>query len=207
MSRHASGLNKAVEDFFIRQEFQLDYQPVLSLDRHQIGGFEALLHLRKSRAQQYPVNFIPLIEETSLRTPLARWVLREACQQVQRWQAQHDSPNISVSVNVSPRQLRQGNVLMHQLDHALSETGLQPGSLQLEIPEVVTHHFQSLADTLAGLKNLGIQLYLDNFIPSQKAFEILPHLPVDAVKMCHSSLRTWIRLSISWNPPCILLMI
>lgn len=189
MGFSTSGLNKAAEDFFLRQEFQLDYQPVLSLDHPQIGGFEALLHLRKSRAQHYPANFIPLIEETSLRAPLARWILREACQQVQRWQRRDGSTPISVSVNLSQRQLRQGNILIHQLENALAETGLQPESLQLEIPEVATRQVHNLVDTLSGLKSLGIQLYLDNFMPSQQSLETLPHLPVDAVKMSHTALK------------------
>jgi EAL domain-containing protein (putative c-di-GMP-specific phosphodiesterase class I) len=189
MSVYHTGLDKAVEDFFLRQEFQLNYQPVLSLDQKQIGGFEALLQLRQHRAHHYPPDFIPLIEETSLRTPLARWVLREACHQVQFWQKKEAHTPVSVSVNLSPRQLRQGHGLIQELENALSDTGLNPTNLQLEVPETATYDTPLLVETLAGLKQLGVQLYIDNFVPTQGSLETLAHLPVDAIKICHHSLK------------------
>jgi EAL domain-containing protein (putative c-di-GMP-specific phosphodiesterase class I) len=188
MNVYHTGLDKAVEDFFLRQEFQLNYQPVLCLDQKRIGGFEALLHLRQHRAHHYPPDFIPLIEETSLRAPLARWVLREACNQVQFWQKKEAHTPVSVSVNLSPRQLRQGNGLIQELENALSDTGLQPTNLQLEVPEIATYDTPCLIETLTGLKHLGVQLYIDNFVPTQGSLETLAHLPVDAIKICHNSL-------------------
>lgn len=188
MGGYSSGLNRAVEDFFLRQEFQLDYQPVLSLEPQRIGGFEALLHLRQGQASPSPVDFIPLLEETSLRAPLARWILHEACHQVRQWQAQNPTQAISVSVNLSPRQLRQDSLLHRQLETTLSETGLHPGNLQLEVPEVAIHNYQSMAETLADLKSLGVQLYIDNFTPNVHTLEMLSQLPIDAVKICPGAL-------------------
>lgn len=189
MSRYASALDQTIEDFFLRQEFQLDYQPVLAFDKQRIGGFEALLHLRQNRVHHYPIDFIPLVEETSLRAPLARWILREACYEVQHWQRQDSSLPVSVSVNLSPRQLRQGNVLIRQLESTLTETGMEPSNLQLEIPAIMTNQVATLQDTLITLKSLGVQLYIDNFSLSPQALETLSQMPVDAVKLCHSSLK------------------
>jgi EAL domain-containing protein (putative c-di-GMP-specific phosphodiesterase class I) len=190
MGCYSAGLDRAAEDFFLRQEFQLDYQPVLSLDQQRIGGFEALLHLRQAGRSHSPVDFIPLIEETSLRAPLARWILNEACYQVRHWQAQNPAQAISVSVNLSARQLRQDDLLHRQLETTLSETGLHPGNLQLEVPEVAIHNFQAIADTLAALKGLGVQLYIDNFTPNPHTLEMLSQLPIDAVKICPRDLNS-----------------
>ncbi|MEO1294220.1 MAG: EAL domain-containing protein, partial [Cyanobacteria bacterium J06636_16] len=191
MSRRASApaLEHAVEDFFLRQEFQLDYQPVVSLDKQHIGGFEALLHLRQERVPYYPADFIPVVEATSLRVPLARWILREACHQVQDWRRQNGTTPVSISVNVSPRQLFQGRILVHQLEHVLTETGMEPSGLHLEIPAVVSQQMPSLRNTLANLSKLGVRLYIDNFDPNSQALKVLSQVPVDAVKLCHSSLN------------------
>ncbi len=187
----ASKLGHAIEDYFLRQEFQLDYQPVLSLDKQRIGGFEALLHLRQDRVQYYPADFIPVVEATSLRAPLARWILREVCRQVLDWRHQGGTTPVSISVNVSPRQLFQGRTLINQLEHVLTETGMEPSGLHLEIPAAVSQQMQSLRHTLETLNRLGVRLYIDNFEPSPKALKILSEMPVDAVKLCHSALRNF----------------
>lgn len=189
MGCYASALDCTIEDFFLQQEFQLDYQPVLSLDKQHIGGFEALLHLRQNRVQHYPIDFISLVEETSLRAPLARWILRQACNQVKHWPKTDGTTPISVSINISLRQLHQSRILIHQLESTLTETGMDPKSLQLEIPATVYHQIPSLRATLEALKGLGIQLYIDNFAPNTQDLEKLAQMPVDAVKLCHSALK------------------
>ena len=183
MSRHSSNSDRAIEDYFLRQEFQLDYQPIFSLEQQQIYGFETLLHLRPNRAQNYPADFISLIEETSLRNPLALWTLREACVQANHWQRQDRAAAISVSINVSLRQLRQRDVLIKQLESTLSETGLCPSRIQLEIPGTISYQTKLLQDALTALKTLGIQLYLDDFIPIPKNLELLSQMPVDGLKL------------------------
>ncbi len=179
------GLDRAAEDFFLRQEFQLDYQPVMGLDQADIGSFEALLHLRHYPQRTYPTDYIALLERTSLRGPLTRWILQEASQQVQSWQHHGPLANLSVSVNLSARQLRQGSVLLRQLETILIDTGILPESLRLELPGTVASAPLAVADTLSALKQLGLQLYLDNFSPYHHSIEVLQQLPLDAVKLVH----------------------
>ncbi|MEL6247888.1 MAG: EAL domain-containing protein [Cyanobacteria bacterium J06627_15] len=177
------GLDRAAEDFFLRQEFQLDYQPVLSLDQAHIGSFEALLHLRQPQHRAYPADYIALLENTSLRQPLTRWILQEASQQVQHWHHYGPLASLSVSVNLSARQLRQGTALLDQIEATLADTGVVPSCLQLEIPGAAAATPLAVADTLKGLKHLGLQLYLDNFSPYHHSLEVLQQLPLDAVKI------------------------
>lgn len=180
------GLDQAAEDFFLRQEFQLNYQPVLGLDRSEIGSFEALLHRRQPQQQTYPADYIALLERTSLRAPLTRWILQEASQQVQAWHHHGHLANLSVSVNLSTRQLRQGLTLVQQIETVLTETGIVPSALRLEIPGTATATAPPLAKTLTSLKQLGLQLYLDNFSPESHSLEVLQQLPLDAVKLAQT---------------------
>ncbi|MEO1590108.1 MAG: EAL domain-containing protein [Cyanobacteria bacterium J06632_22] len=177
------GLDKAAEDFFLRQEFQLDYQPVVGLDQADIGSFEALLHLRQPQQRTYPADYIALLERTSLRAPLTRWVLQEASQQVQAWHHYGPLANLSVSVNLSARQLRQGTVLLRQIETALADTGIMPGALRLELPGTIAMAPLAIVDTLTALKQIGLQLYLDNFSPYHHSPDVLQQLPLDAVKL------------------------
>lgn len=177
------GLDRAAEDFFLRQEFQLDYQPVLGLDQADIGSFEALLHLREPQQRIYPADYIALLERTSLSAPLTRWVLQEASQQVQAWHHYGPLAHLSVSVNLSARQLRQGTVLLRQLETILADTGIAPETLRLELPGSIVTAPLAVADTLAALKQLGLLLYLDNFSPYRHSPEVLQQLPLDAVKL------------------------
>ena len=178
-----TGLDRAAEDFFLRQEFQLDYQPVLGLDRADIGSFEAGLHLRQPQQRTYQADYVALLERTSLRGPLTRWVLQEASQQLQSWHHHGPLANLSVSVNLSARQLRQDTILLRQLDAILTDTGIVPGAFRLELPGTVAAAPLAVADTLTALKRLGLTLCLDNYSPYHHPPEVLHQLPLDAVKL------------------------
>src|SRR5487761_1808528 len=120
-----------------QDQFVLHYQPIVDSKNRRILGVEALVRWRHpERGLVPPLDFIPLAEETGLIVPLGAWVLREACQQTQRWRANHPSlfKDFLLSVNVSARQLF-GTQLQNDVVDALTASGLDPRHLVLEIVE------------------------------------------------------------------------
>jgi EAL domain-containing protein (putative c-di-GMP-specific phosphodiesterase class I) len=147
-----------------RQEFQLYYQPIVSLNNGNIKGFEALVRFcHPIRGLVEPAEFIPLTEETGLIVPLGYWVLREACRQMKVWQMQFPATPLTITVNLSGKQLLQAD-LVEQIKQILQETNLEPRSLGLEITEsAIIENAESAAIMLSQLKRLGVRLYMDDF--------------------------------------------
>lgn len=178
-----------------RQEFQLYYQPIVSLETHTINGFEVLVRWQHPyRGLVSPAEFIPLAEETGLIQPLGVWVLRQACHQLKSWQQQfsHHSP-LTMSVNLSSKQLSQPD-LVEQIQQILEETGITSGSLRLEITEsALIENLAEASTTLHQLKSLGIQLYMDDFGTGYSSLSRLHDLPIDVLKIDRSfvSQKKW----------------
>ena len=173
-----------------RGEFVLHYQPVIELQTGYIYGFEALVRWRHpTRGLLFPVDFIPLADETGLIVALGEWVLLAACQQGAAWQAlRPDDPPV-VAVNVSPQQFRTP-ALGHHLWAALGQTGLAPGRLKLEVTEqALADHTDAAALFLRSLKTLGVQLALDDFGTGYSSLGRLHTLPLDAVKIDRSFIQ------------------
>ncbi|MFQ6046370.1 MAG: EAL domain-containing protein [Gemmatimonadales bacterium] len=182
--RLETDLRRAVE----RGEFCLFYQPIVELKSQRISGLEALVRWRHpERGLLYPPEFVPLAEETGLIVSLGEWVLREACKQVRTWQQRYPSdPPLAVSVNISPRQFQ-------QLDFAdtvlgiLRETGLEPGSLKLEITEgVLMEHAQQNVEVIGRLSAAGVQVMIDDFGTGYSSLSYLHRFSVDALKIDRS---------------------
>lgn len=176
-----SELRRAVE----RQEFRLQYQPVISLADGRIAGFEALVRWdHPSGKTLAPADFILVAEETGLIVPLGYWVMREACRQLKRWQAEFSlSPPLSIRVNVSIQQFAVPG-MVETIRAILAETRLNPAQLKLEITE--TDVMENAAATIRGLlelKELDVQLQLDDFGTGYSSLSHLQKLPVDALKI------------------------
>jgi len=177
-------LRRAIE----RQEFQLHYQPIVSLSTRKIIGFEALVRWQHpQRGMVSPAEFIPLTEETGLIIPLGQWVLLEACRQLRVWQQKFPThPPLSMSVNLSGVQFRQPN-LIEQIDQILQESNVNPGSLKLEITEsVVMDNAESATAILQALKARNIQLAMDDFGTGYSSLSYLHRFPVDTLKIDRS---------------------
>jgi EAL domain-containing protein (putative c-di-GMP-specific phosphodiesterase class I) len=182
--RSEADLRRALE----RQEFALNYQPIVSATTGQILGFEALLRWwHPDRGFVSPAEFIPLAEETGLILPIGEWVLHEACRQLQEWHCQDFSyADLTISVNITSNQVAQPD-LIETIRHALQETGLPPNSLKLEITEsVIMENVERAAAKLSVLRELGIQVYIDDFGTGYSSFSYLQKLPVDALKIDQS---------------------
>src|SRR5262249_51490974 len=152
-------MRRAIE----RREFQLHYQPTVSLKNGMIAGYEALIRwLHPERGLVLPAEFIPNAEETGLIVPIGHWVLREACRQMAIWQSSSPS-DLTISVNISGKQFSQPE-LVEQIDDILAETGIDPHCLVLELTEsMIIESPEQATDMLLRLKALNVQIHIDDF--------------------------------------------
>jgi diguanylate cyclase (GGDEF)-like protein len=173
---------------FERRQLVVYYQPIVALDAGHLCGFEALLRWNHpERGVVGPDEFVPTAEETGLIVPIGRWVLQEACRQMRAWDAEFpDTASLTINVNLSPRQCMEPG-LVSDVAKVLSDTGLAPERLKLEITEgVVLEHSEAVVETLNELRALGVQLGLDDFGTGYSALTYLQHFPFQTLKIDRS---------------------
>ena len=174
-----------------RGEFELFYQPLISLGTGQITELEALLRWRHpERGMIPPLDFIPLAEETGLIVPIGSWVLAEACRQMREWHGQFPSaagtPRLSLSVNVSVKQFAQPG-FVREVAGVIAKNELDPRCLKLEITESFAIEDPELTRRiLEELRATGVGIYLDDFGTGYSSLAYLHQLPLDAIKIDRS---------------------
>ncbi|MHB8245474.1 MAG: sensor domain-containing protein [Acidimicrobiales bacterium] len=158
------------------------YQPVVGFDG-RVSGVEALVRWEHPvYGLMSPLEFIPLAEETGLILPLGLFVLETAARQVATWR-EGLVPELSVSVNVSARQLDDAT-LVGSVARVLADTGLAPGALCLELTETAfLRDSGRAATTLESLRALGVRLAVDDFGTGYSSLVYLRRLPVQVVKL------------------------
>ena len=195
----ASPMNTAAERFFKLEhrlrgaleggQLRLHYQPLIDLHRHCVCGFEALLRWQDpEHGMIAPGEFIPVAEETGLILPIGAWVIAEALRQNRRWQ-EEGRPLLPVSVNLSPRQFRQVD-LVESVRAILAETGQPASLLEIEITESTLMH--DVDETLAKLKalaDMGVRLAIDDFGTGYSSLAYLKRFPVHKLKIDQSFVR------------------
>jgi EAL domain-containing protein (putative c-di-GMP-specific phosphodiesterase class I) len=166
-----------------RNELLLHYQPKVELATGRIVGAEALVRWQHPQwGLVFPDRFIPIAEETGLIVPIGEWVLRQACMQNRTWHDAGLAP-VTVSVNVSARQFTQEN-FVNTVRQILSETGLNPRHLEMELTEsMVMHDVEAAIAILQGLKSLGVRLSVDDFGTGHSSLSYLRRLPIDTLKI------------------------
>jgi len=168
-----------------RSEFELYYQPVISLIANKIIGFEALLRWHHPvRGLVSPLDFIPVAEETGMIVAIGEWVLRTACVEAETWPA-----DLSVAVNLSAVQFKHGDIIA-TMEAALTASGLRPNRLELEITESV--FLRDTPGTLAALHQLramGIGVALDDFGTGFSSLSYLHRFPFNKIKIDQSFVR------------------
>ncbi|MBA2750284.1 MAG: EAL domain-containing protein, partial [Tatlockia sp.] len=177
-------LRRAIE----RQEFLVYYQPLVSLVTGRLSGFEALVRWQHpQRGILAPAKFILLAEETGLLKLIDQWVLREACRQMQQWQAKiPTNPSLLISTNMGNKLFSQPN-LIQQISQILTDTGLDALSLKLEITEnVLAENDESTIAMLLRIKALGVQLSIDDFGTGYSSLSRLHRFPIDELKIDRS---------------------
>lgn len=172
-----------------RREFEVHYQPVVSLTGGQITRIEALM--RWPHPQQgfiSPAQFIPLAEETGLIIPLDHWLWQTTCTQMMRWHAAGCTP-LRLSVNVSVRQFQDKN-LPELIKDVLQQTGLPASALELEITESIAMLSDEFSTTaLHELNEMGVGLSIDDFGTGYSSLNRLKTLPVNTLKVDRSFVK------------------
>ncbi len=175
----------ALRNAIARSQLRVHYQPIVRLSDGGLVGAEALLRWdHPLRGPIPPATFIPIAEEAGIIADLGDWVLVEALRSVAMWRRDHIVPDdFWVSVNVSPRQLRDHRVL-RTVREALDETGLAPAALVLEITEsVMLDQSEVTEQVLLELRALGLRLVVDDFGTGFSALGYLRRHPVTGVKV------------------------
>ena len=163
-------------------QFELYYQPLVSLKTGAITGFEALLRWHHpARGMVPPAEFIPLAEEIGLIAPLGDWVLRQACAEAARWPGE-----FKIAVNLSPVQFRTGN-LTHSILTALASSGLPASRLEVEITEtILLAESEANLAILHRLRALGVSVSMDDFGTGYSSLSYLRAFPFDKLKIDRS---------------------
>lgn len=177
--RLLQSLRNAVES----ERLFIVYQPQIDLTTNQIVGLEALIRWRNEDGTFVPPDrFIPLAEASGMIIAIGDWVLRMACHELVRLQAQ-GGKDIRMSVNVSQIQFRNPE-FMDKLRAALTDTGIKPECLELEITEsVAMEDADFMLETLHGVRQLGISIAIDDFGTGYSSLSQLRQLPIDRLKI------------------------
>jgi diguanylate cyclase (GGDEF)-like protein/PAS domain S-box-containing protein len=180
--RTESDLERALE----RHEFELVFQPIVSLADRAPVAHEALLRWRRAgRPAIVPAEFIPVAEESGLIVPIGSWVLEQACHYAAGL-VRAGSAHTWVSVNLSARQIAAPD-LLDVISASLEASGLPPSSLGVEVTETVLLHVTpAIVTRLEALKTLGVRLILDDFGTGYSSLQHLKDFPIDMMKIDRS---------------------
>ena len=183
--RLEGNLRRALEN----DEFVLVYQPRVAVDTHKITGVEALIRWEHPELGLIsPAEFIPLAEDTGLIIPIGEWVLREACAQNRKWQQQGLEP-FRVAVNISARQFQQADI-SRVVVRALDAAKLSPEHLELELTESsIMNNVDFAVKVLTELKQMGVEITVDDFGTGFSSLSYLKRLPIGALKIDQSFVR------------------
>jgi EAL domain-containing protein (putative c-di-GMP-specific phosphodiesterase class I) len=177
-----------------RGELSIAYQPVFQLEGTRLVGAEALLRWHHpEHGMVAPSVFIDVAEQSGLIETIGPQVLRAACQDAMRWRRDFPRSELFVSVNVSARQLRTGD-LATQVERVLEETGLPAGCLHVELTETaVIGDELRVSSLLARLRKAGVKVWLDDFGTGFSGLSHLRRVPVDGVKIDRSFIADVLR--------------
>ena len=175
-----------------RDEFVVYYQPIVDLASLRLAGFEALVRWNHPTLGTIsPDRFVPICEATGLIVPMTLAVLEAACAQTVEWQKQYAkaAPRF-VSVNISGSHFADP-ALLSQIESVLKETGLEPGSLKLEITETtIMENGENAVDMLLRIRDLGVQLSIDDFGTGYSSLGYLQRFPIDTLKIDRVFIRS-----------------
>lgn len=172
-------------------EIEVVYQPIASLRDGQLAGFEALARWNHpKRGQLLAQEFIPIAEECGLVNAIDAWILENACQQMQIWRK--DIPqahDLTISVNLSGKHLA-NNDLVREIKHILQQTGLPPENLHIEFGEnTILDQNKLFADLMVRLRQIGIQIQIDDFGIGYSSLSYLSNFPIQALKIDQSFIK------------------
>lgn len=170
-----------------RQEFQLYYQPILSLQHQTILGFEVLVRWQHPlEGLIRPDEFITIAEETGLIVPLGSWILQQACRQIHQWRQRFNCHQLKLNVNITGQQVREPT-LIPTLDAILQDTGLSGEILRLELTEsTLMQQTETTIKTLQQIRQRQIQISIDDFGTGYSSLSYLSRFPINNLKIDRS---------------------
>jgi diguanylate cyclase (GGDEF)-like protein/PAS domain S-box-containing protein len=185
------GLENDLRHSVKHNDFEVVYQPIVSLASGMCVGFESLVRWTRNGKAISPVTFIPIAEELGLIESLGAWIMQEACRRFAEWQRRFPAGGLDfITVNVSSRQLAQQNFMLI-VEQALHQAGLKPCDLRLEITETaLMDNPREAARLLRELREFGVKIYLDDFGTGYSSLSHLHKLPVDALKIDRSFVKS-----------------
>ncbi|MCZ7582391.1 MAG: EAL domain-containing protein [Deltaproteobacteria bacterium] len=178
-------LRQAVE----REELELHYQPIVSLNGGHVTCFEALLRWRHPQGYRvFPSVFVPVAERNQLIDVIGEWVIRKACKQSLVWRNE-GFDDVRVSINLSSRQFHSPN-LIHTIQESLADADLAADCLELEITESTAAHDAEFAvSILSEFKRMGVRLAIDDFGTGYSSLSYLKQFPIDILKIDQSFVK------------------
>lgn len=180
-------MQNALKQAIAREEFSVVYQPIYNVKTGEVSVIEALVRwLHPELGHVPPDVFIPVAEDIGVIHELGRWVMQQACNELQRWKDEFPSLQLRLNVNVSGTELiRPGYVA--QVSNVLSTTGVRAHELQIEITEsVFLHEPEMTASVLEGVRALGICVALDDFRTGYSSLGYIDRYPFDTIKIDRS---------------------
>jgi diguanylate cyclase (GGDEF)-like protein/PAS domain S-box-containing protein len=185
------GLESDLRHAVDAKAFELHYQPIVLLSTGMCVGFESLIRWTRNGEAVSPATFIPMAEELGLIEPVGTWCLEQACAAFAEWKKQFPNGSLDyITVNVSSRQLVQHNFLS-LVERVVEESGLKPRDLRLEITETALMDSPTAAaKLLQQLRDFGVKIYLDDFGTGYSSLSHLHRLPVDALKIDRSFVKS-----------------
>lgn len=179
-------LETALRSALSRDEFEVYYQPIINLKTEQIVGFEALLRWHEPiYGDISPGIFIPCAERIGVILPIGKWVLRQACLQQKKLRDEFGM-EFMMNVNLSGRQLREFDVV-HKILDIVSETGINPTSLNIELTEsVLMDNSQSTINKFHALRAAGVSISIDDFGTGYSSLSYLKRFPINTIKIDRS---------------------
>ena len=180
-------MQNALKQAIAREEFSVVYQPIYNVKTGEISGVEALVRwLHPELGHVPPDVFIPVAEDIGVIHELGRWVMQQACTELQRWKHEFPSLKLHLNVNVSGNELIRPSYIA-QVSNVLSTTGVCAHELQIEITEsVFLHEPEITASVLEKVRALGIRVALDDFGTGYSSLGYIDRYPLDAIKIDRS---------------------
>ncbi|WP_425404289.1 two-component system response regulator [Hwanghaeella sp.] len=177
----ASGLQQAIE----KQQFEIHYQPIISMATMQPAGFEALIRWHSDDGPVSPGEFIPIAETSGMIIPMGIWLIDQVAADIDVIRTQ--IPNAYVSINVSGRQIEEGRTLT-QLRHVLGGHSWPAETISVEITESLAMEEESfpIADRLNAIRDMGMGLSIDDFGTGHSSLVRLKEMPVTQIKIDRS---------------------
>jgi diguanylate cyclase (GGDEF)-like protein/PAS domain S-box-containing protein len=172
-------------------DFEVHYQPIVLLSSGMCVGFESLLRWTRDGKPISPALFVPIVEELGLIDSLGTWVLQQACDTFADWQRRFPKAGLDyITVNASSRQLMHQN-FARVVEHAVAKSGLRPTDLRIEVTETALMDSPDVASkVLRELRDFGVKIYLDDFGTGYSSLSHLHKLPVDALKIDRSFVKS-----------------